>query len=308
MTKITFIGSGGVGSQAAFVTALKKLGDITLIDIVPGLPQGKALDIWHATPFFGVDAKIAGSNDFADSKNSDVIVVTAGVPRKPGMTREDLIVINSKILSSFLPDVAKLSPEAVCIIVTNPLDAMVQLAYKLTGFPKSRVIGMAGALDSARFRANVARACSVKAAEVEAYVFGSHGDTMVPIISQCRVNGKPLTGKLSPEKIDFIVNKVKNAGAEIIALLKNGSTVFAPAAAITDMVEAIVTDSKKIIPCTTILNGEYGMKNMFAGVPVRLGKDGVEEIIELKLSPAEKKDFEKSVAHIKEIGEKLTLG
>jgi len=305
MPKITIIGAGNVGAQAAFYAAIKNLADIVLIDVIDGVPQGKALDIQQAMPIAGSNVKIIGSNEYALSKDSDIVVVTAGVPRKPGMTREDLIAINAKIMNSVIKEVVKYSPNTILIIVSNPLDAMVHLAYKLSGFPKERVMGMAGCLDSARFRTFIAQELSANVNEVEAMVLGSHGDFMVPIVNLCKVKGKPISSLLPPQKVDAIIERVRNGGAEIVNYLKTGSAFFAPGLAIIEMVEAILKDQHKVLPCSVLLEGEYEVNELFIGVPVKLGRKGVEKIIKLDLSEAEKKEFEKSVRKTKELVEKL---
>lgn len=301
MKKITIVGAGNVGSQAAFYGAIKKLGHIVLTDIIDGLPQGKALDILESMPVAGSDAKITGTNNYADTKGSDIAVVTAGVPRKPGMSRDDLIEINSAIIKAIVPEIVKYSPNCILIIVTNPLDAMVQLAYKVSGFDKQKVIGMAGVLDTTRLKAFLADELNESVKKIEAMVLGGHGDLMVPLLSYCKVNGQPLEKLLPQNKIDGIFQRVRDGGLEIVKLLKTGSAFFAPGLSIIAMVESILKDQKKVLPCSVLLEGEYDTNGAFAGVPVRLGKNGAEEIIELELSPQEKSDFNKSISHIKEI-------
>lgn len=305
MSKITIVGAGNVGSQAAFYAALKNLGDIILVDIVEGLAQGKALDILEAMPLAGSNVNITGSDDYNPSKDSDIVVVTAGIARKPGMSREDLIEINAKIIKAIIPEVVKYSPNCILIIVTNPLDAMVQLAYKLSGFPKNKVVGMAGVLDTARFRTFIAQELKVSVNDVEAMVLGGHGDLMVPLVNYCKVKEKPITQLLPKEKIDSIVQRVRGGGAEIVNLLKTGSAFFAPGLAIIEMVESILKDQKKILPCAALLEGEYSIDGIFAGVPVKLGTNGVEEIIELKLTEDENTAFKKSVEHVRELVKKI---
>lgn len=305
MPKITIIGAGSVGSQTAFYMALKQLGDITLIDVVEGLPQGRALDILEGLPLAGSGVKVIGSNSYEESKDSEVVIVTAGLPRKPGMSRDDLIEVNARIMGQVIPQAVKYSPNCILIIVTNPLDVMVHLAYRLSGFPKEKVIGMAGALDSARFRTFLAQELKIKSNEVEAMVLGNHGDLMVPLVSCCRAKGRPIQELLSESKINSIVERVRNGGIEILTLLKSGSTFFAPALAIGKMAESILKDEKKVLPCSVLLEGEYGLKDIFVGVPVRLGRKGAEEVIELELNEEEKKAFRKSAEHIKELIKKL---
>ncbi|MBC8500155.1 MAG: malate dehydrogenase [DPANN group archaeon] len=305
MTKITIVGAGNVGSQAAFYVALKNLGEIVLIDVVDGLAKGKALDILEAMPLAGSDIQITGGSDYALTKNSNIVVVTAGVARKPGMSRDDLTEINAKIIKSIIPEVVKYSPNCILIIVTNPLDAMVQLAYKLSGFPKQRVVGMAGVLDTTRFRTFLSQELKASVNDIEAMVLGGHGDLMVPLVSHCKVKGKQITQLLPKEKIDAIVQRVRDGGAEIVGLLKTGSAFFAPGLAIVEMIESILKDQKKILPCAALLEGEYGVNRVFVGVPVRLGKAGVEEVVELELTSEEKIAFKKSVEHVKELIKKI---
>ena len=302
MSKLTIVGAGNVGSQAAFYSALKNLvEEVVLVDVVEGLPQGKALDLLEAMPIAGSNVKIIGSNTYGASSNSDIVVITAGVARKPGMTREDLIGINTKIMTSVVTEVIKYSPDCILIIVTNPLDAMVQLAYQLSGFSKQRVLGMAGVLDTARFRTFLAQELKADVKQVEAMVLGSHGDLMVPVLSNCKVNDQPIRELLPEERIKEIVQRVKDGGAEIVGLLKTGSAFFAPGLAISEMVESILKDQKKVLPCSVLLQGEYGVQDLFVGVPVKLGSAGAEEVVELDLNGTEKSDLRRSVEHIKEI-------
>lgn len=293
--KITVVGAGAVGCQTAFCCAWKELGDIVLIDVVEGLPQGKALDLMEALPLIGSNAKVMGTNDYSDTEGSDVVVITAGKPRGPGMSRDDLIEVNSKIMGMIVPEVVKRSPNCVIIVVTNPLDVITKKVYELSGFAKNRVMGMAGALDSSRFRAFVAQELEADVNKVEAMVLGGHGDLMVPLIDHCKVHGKLLKELLSSDKIAEIVKRVQGAGGEIIGLLKTQSTSIAPGAAITEMIEAILKDEKKVIACSALIEGEYGYSGVFIGVPCKLGREGVEEIIELELSDKEKEEFGKSV-------------
>ena len=300
MAKITIVGAGNVGSQAAFYAAIKEVAEeIVLIDIIEGVPQGKALDILESMPLAGSNSKIKGSNDYSDTANSDIVVITAGLPRKPGMSRDDLVEINSKIIKAVLMEVVKYSPNCILIVVTNPLDTMVKLAYELSKFPKQRVMGMAGVLDTARFRTFIAQQLNADVKKVEALVLGSHGDLMVPLVKHCKVEGKPIDELLSKEKIAEIVERVRNGGLEIVQLLKTGSAFFAPGLAITEMVESILKNQNKVLPCSVLLEGEYGVEGTFVGVPVKLGKNGVEEIIEIELSSDEKEAFDKSVKSVK---------
>ena len=301
MSKITIVGAGAVGSQLAFNLAAKNFADVVLIDIVEGLPQGKALDILESMPILNSDSKIIGSNDYSDSKNSDIVVMTAGFPRKPGMSRDDLVNANAKILKEVIPEITKYSPNCILIIVTNPLSAMTQLAHKLSEFPKNKIIGMAGILDSSRLKCFIAQELDVRMDDVDAIVLGDHGDLMVPILSKCKIKGRPITDFLNQEDLNNIVERVRNAGGEIISLLKTASTSFAPATAISEMVDCVLTDKKQILPCTVLLEGEYSVNDLFVSVPIKLGKNGVEEIIKLDLSDEEKEQFQKSVDHIKDL-------
>lgn len=303
--KITVVGAGNVGAQTAFYAALRNLGDIVLVDVVEGLPQGKALDILESMPLVGNDISVIGSNSYEETKNSDIAVVTAGIARKPGMSRDDLIQINAKIMSSIVPELVKFSPNCILIIVSNPLDAMVTLAHKLSGFPRNRVIGMAGVLDSTRFRTFIAKELNVPVNDVNAMVLGGHGDSMVPIINNCTVGGKPITECMPKEKVEAIIERTKNGGGEIVALLKTGSAFFAPGVSVVEMVESIIHDKKNVLPCSVLLEGEYGVHGLFIGVPVRLGRKGAEEIVELNLSEQEKEAFNKSVEHVKSLVEKV---
>ncbi|OYT31548.1 malate dehydrogenase [Candidatus Woesearchaeota archaeon ex4484_78] len=304
MPKISIIGAGAVGAQVAFLLVKQGLADVVLVDVVEGLAKGKALDVFHSLPVLESNVSVSGSCDYSLIKGSDIVVVTAGSPRKPGMSRDDLVQTNSRIIKAVIPEVVKFSPDCVLIVVTNPLNVMTQLAYRLSGFPKNKVIGMAGVLDSSRFRAFVSRELNVDPVSVDAFVLGDHGDLMVPLISQCRVNNKPLTELLPLEKIDEIVQKTRDSGAEIIRLSKQ-STVFAPAVSIVEMIDCIVNDCKRVLSCSVLLQGEYGFNDLFVSVPVRLGKTGVEEVIELSLSANEKISLEKAVSHIRKMLDNL---
>jgi malate dehydrogenase len=266
--KVTVVGAGNVGATAAQRLAEKELCDVVLIDIIEGVPQGKALDLTEAAPIEKHDAHLTGTNSYEPSKGSDIIIITAGIPRKPGMSRDDLISTNAGIMKSVTREVAKLSPEAVLIIVSNPLDAMCHVAYETSGFPKNRVLGMAGVLDSARFRAFISMELNVSVENTHAFVLGGHGDTMVPLPRYSTVAGIPITELMSPERIDALVKRTANGGAEIVSLLKTGSAYYAPASAAVEMAEAILKDKKKILPCAAYLDGEYGFKDLFIGVPV----------------------------------------
>jgi malate dehydrogenase len=303
--KVTVIGAGNVGATAAQRLAEKELCDVVLIDILEGFPQGKALDLTEAAPIEKHDARITGANGYEESKDSDIIIITAGLPRKPGMSRDDLISANAKIMKNVVEHTAKLSPEAILIIVSNPLDAMCHVAFDVSGFPKNRVIGMAGVLDSARFRAFISMELDVSVENTHAFVLGGHGDTMVPLPRYSTVAGIPITKLMTKEKIDELVKRTANGGAEIVGLLKTGSAYYAPASAAVEMAESILKDKKKILPCATCLEGEYGINGLFIGVPVKLGSKGVEEIIEIDLLDEEKKALEKSAAAVSELVELL---
>ncbi len=294
MPKITIIGAGAVGATAAQRIAEKELGDVVLTDIVEGLPQGKALDLLQAGPLFGYDSKITGTNDYKDIEGSDVVVVTAGIARKPGMTRDDLLKINAKIIKEVSQNIKKYAPDSIVITVTNPLDIMTYLAMKTTGFEPGHVFGMSGVLDSGRFAAFIAMELGCSVRDISAMVLGGHGDTMVPLPRFTTVQGVPITELMPQSTIWRLVERTINGGAEIVNLLKTGSAFYAPSAAVTNMVEAVVKDTKRILPVCACLNGEYGKKNIYLGVPVKLGKRGVEEIIELKLDSEEKKSLDRS--------------
>jgi malate dehydrogenase len=299
--KITVVGSGNVGATAAHWIAAKELGDVVLIDIIQGVPQGKGLDLLEAMPIEKRDSYVKGTNDYADTANSDIVVITAGIPRKPGMSRDDLLNTNYKIMSDVVGKVVKYSPDCFLIVVSNPLDAMAQAAYKLSGFPRERVIGMAGVLDSARFRAFIADELKVSVENVNAFVLGGHGDTMVPLPRYSTVAGIPITELIPKDRLEAIVQRTRDGGAEIVKYLKTGSAYYAPSAAATEMIEAILKDKKKILPCAAYLDGEYGIKGLYVGVPVKLGAKGIEQIIEIKLTPEEKAGLDKSAAAVKEL-------
>jgi len=292
--KVTVIGAGNVGATAAQRLAEKELCDVVLIDIVEGVPQGKALDLTEAAPIEKHDAQLQGSNGYEASAGSDIVIITAGIPRKPGMSRDDLISTNAGIMKSVTKEVAARSPEAVLIIVSNPLDAMCHVAYEASQFPKSRVIGMAGVLDSARFRAFIAMELDVSVENTHAFVLGGHGDTMVPLPRYSTVAGIPITELMPQERIDALVDRTANGGAEIVGLLKTGSAYYAPASAAVEMAESILKDKNKILPCAAYLEGEYGFNELFIGVPVKLGKGGIVDIIEIELTQEEKVALKKS--------------
>ncbi len=299
--KITIVGSGNVGATAAQRIVDKGLGDVVLIDIIEGVPQGKGLDLLQAGPVEGYDFHVLGTNDYKDTAGSDIVLITAGLPRKPGMSRDDLLLKNYEIVKSVTEQIAKYSPDSILIIVSNPLDAMVQTAYKVSGFPKKRVIGMAGVLDSARFRTFIAMELNVSVENIHAFVLGGHGDTMVPLPRYSTVAGIPITELLPKEKIDALVKRTANGGAEIVSLLKTGSAYYAPSAASVEMIEAILKDKQKIMPCAAYLEGEYGIHGLYVGVPAKLGRNGVEEIIQINLTPEEEAALKRSAAAVKEL-------
>src|ERR1700723_128848 len=299
--KVTVVGSGNVGATAAHWIAAKELADVVLIDIVEGVPQGKGLDLLEAMPIEKRDSNIIGTNDYADTANSDIVVITAGIARKPGMSRDDLLNTNFKIMSDVAAKVVAASPNTIIIVVSNPLDAMAQTAYKQAGLPRERVIGMAGVLDSARFRTFIAEELKVSVENVTAFVLGGHGDTMVPLPRYSTVAGIPITELIAKGTLDRIVQRTRDGGAEIVKYLKTGSPYYAPSAAVTEMGEAILKDKKKILPCAAYLNGEYGIHGLYVGVPVKLGATGIEQIIEIKLTPEEKTALDKSAAAVKEL-------
>ncbi len=305
--RITIIGAGNVGATTAHWCAAAELGDIVLLDIpqTEGMPAGKALDLMQASPVFGFDSHVVGTTDYADTAGSDVVVVTAGIPRKPGMSRDDLLSTNARIVGSVCEQIRQSSPDAIVIVVSNPLDAMVQRALQVTGFPPRRVLGQAGVLDTARFRAFIAMELNVSVEDVSAMLLGGHGDTMVPLASCCSVGGIPVTQLISPERLQEIVQRTRAGGAEIVGLLKTGSAYYAPAAASAQMVEAIVRDKKRLIPCAAYCNREYGVGGFYVGVPVVLGAGGVERIIELTLSGDEQTAFQKSVDSVKGLVETM---
>src|SRR5690349_23859376 len=305
--KVTVIGAGNVGATTAQRIAEAGLADVVLVDIVEGLPQGKGLDLAEAAPVVSHDARITGTNDYAATAGSDVIVVTSGLARQPGMSRDDLLAKNAGIVKAVVQASAAQSPDAVLIVVTNPLDAMCHVAMRASGFPRERVLGMAGVLDSARFRTFIAEELGVSVADTSAFVLGGHGDTMVPLPRYSTVAGIPITDLLSADRIQALVTRTANGGAEIVAFLKSGSAYYAPAASAVEMVEAILKDKKKILPCAAYLNGQYGTKGLYVGVPVKLGRNGVEQIIEIKLQKDEQAAFDKSAAAVRELVDKLKL-
>jgi malate dehydrogenase len=302
--KVTIVGAGNVGATAAQRIADKELADVVLVDIVPGVPAGKALDLAESGPVEGYDCRITGSNEYRDTSNSDIVVITAGIPRKPGMSRDDLLRTNHDIVKGVTEQVVKFSPNCIIIVVSNPLDAMAQTALRVSKFPKQRVIGMAGVLDSARFRAFIAMELNVSVDNIHAFVLGGHGDTMVPMPRYSTVAGIPITELMSKETIDRLAQRARDGGAEIVKLL-NTSAWYAPSASIVEMVDAILNDRKKILPCSIFLEGEYGINNLFVGVPVKLGEKGIEQVIEISLTNDERTALHKSAAAVKELTDLL---
>ena len=304
--KVTVIGAGNVGATAAMRLAEKELADVVLMDVLEGVPAGKALDLAEAAPIEGHDCRIEGcTNQYARAEGSDIIIITAGIPRKPGMSRDDLLATNMGIMKTVVREVAAVAPNSILIIVSNPLDAMCHVAYDASGFPKQRVIGMAGVLDSARFRAFIGMELNVSIENVHAFVLGGHGDTMVPVSRYSTVGGIPITELLSPDRIKALEDRTRSGGAEIVGLLKTGSAYYAPASAAVEMAEAILKDKKKILPCAAYLEGEYGIRNLFIGVPVKLGAEGVEQIIEIRLNEDEKKALQSSAEAVRKLVEDM---
>ena len=304
-SKITVVGAGDVGATVAQHLAQRGYADLVLVDVQEGLPQGKALDLGQAGAVRGCDASVIGDNDYEETGGSEVVVITSGLPRKPDMSREDLLQANREIVGEVCRQVAERSPDAVVIVVTNPLDAMCHVALEATGFPRQRVIGMAGILDSARLRAFLARELEVSTAEVTGLVLGGHGDTMVPVLSTAQVAGNPVRRLLAPERLEEIVQRTRDGGAEVIELLGSGSAFYAPAAAVGEMVDAILLDRKRLLPCTALCQGEYGINNLFVGVPVRLGSGGVEAIVEIELEDEEREQLQRSADSVRQAVEAL---
>jgi len=303
--KVTVVGAGNVGATAAQRLAEKQLCDVVLVDIVEGVPQGKALDLAEAAAIEKHDSHLTGTNGYDETADSDIVIITAGIPRKPGMSRDDLISTNAGIVRNVTQEVASRSPEAIIIIVSNPLDAMCHVAYDTCGFPKQRVIGMAGVLDSARFRAFISMELNVSVENTHAFVLGGHGDTMVPLPRYSTVAGIPITELLAKDRIDALVERTRNGGAEIVGLLKTGSAYYAPASAAVEMAESILKDKKKILPCAAYLQGEYGIQDLYIGVPVKLGAEGAEEIIEITLTEEEQQALQKSADAVQELKDLL---
>ena len=299
--KVTVVGAGNVGATTAQRIFDKGYSDVVLVDIVDGLPQGKALDMLESGPILGTDATIVGTNGYEETAGSDVVVVTSGIARKPGMSRDDLLLTNMKIVTSVVEQTAKFSPDSVHLIVTNPLDSMAQQALKVTGFPSNRVVGMAGILDTARYRTFLAEELGVSVNSVSAYVLGGHGDTMVPVVESTNVAGTPVSKLIDPKRLEEIVQRARDGGAEIVNYLKTGSAFYAPSASIVQMVEAILFDKKEILPCTAYLQGQYGINDLYVGVPVKLGASGVEEVVELNLNNDELIALKKSADAVQEL-------
>ena len=299
--KVSIVGAGNVGATAAHWIASKELADVVLVDIAEGIPQGKALDLLEAMPIEKRDVHVIGSNDYAETAHSDIVVITAGLPRKPGMSRDDLLHTNFKIMSDVVAKVVAQSPEAILIIVSNPLDAMAQAAFRQSGFNRERVIGMAGVLDSARFRTFIAEELNVSVENVTAFVLGGHGDTMVPLARYSTVAGIPITELIPTDRLEALIQRTRDGGAEIVKYLKTGSAYYAPSAATVEMVEAILKDKKKILPCAVYLQGEYGIDGYYIGVPCKLGAAGLEQIVEIKLTAEEDAALKKSAAAVKEL-------
>jgi malate dehydrogenase len=305
--KITVVGAGNVGASVAQYIVERELGDVVLVDVIDGVPQGKALDLLQAGPVHGYDSRLTGSNGYDETQHSDIVVITAGLARKPGMTRDDLLFKNAEIVGGVVTQIVSRSGNAILILVTNPLDAMVQLAWKKSGFPSERVIGMAGVLDSSRFRTFIAQELQVSVENVTAFVLGGHGDSMVPLPRYSTVAGIPITELLPPDRVAALVERTANGGAEIVNYLKTGSAYYAPAASVVEMVEAILKDKKKILPCAAYLDGQYGVRGLYVGVPVKLGRRGVEQVIQITLTAAEQAAFDKSAAAVRELVDKLKL-
>jgi malate dehydrogenase len=299
--KVTVVGSGNVGATTALRLAQAELCDVVMTDIMEGIPQGKALDMMQAGPITGSDSKITGTNDYKDTANSDVVVVTAGFPRTPGMSRDDLLMKNYEVIKATTEKIIEYSPNTILVMVTNPLDAMCQAAYRVSKFPRERVIGMAGVLDSARFRTFLAEAANVAVENVQAFVLGGHGDDMVPVVSYSSVAGIPLTDLLDNATLEAIVKRTRGGGGEIVKYLKTGSAFYAPSAAVFEMVESILKDKKKVLPCAAFLQGEYGIKDLFVGVPCKLGAKGIEKIYEVKLTADESAALKKSADSVQEL-------
>jgi malate dehydrogenase len=305
--KVTIVGAGHVGATAAHWAAEKELADIVLTDVIEGMPQGKALDLMETRPVEDFDTSVLGTNDYKDTADSDIVVITAGLPRKPGMSRDELFEANKKIVQNVTTEIVKYSPHAIIIVVSNPLDTMCHVAKMVSKFPKQRVMGMAGILDTARFRCFVSMELNVSVEDIQAMVLGGHGDSMVPLPRYTTVAGVPITELIPQDRIDAIVERTRKAGGEIVALLKTGSAYYSPSAAVIQMVEAILKDKKRILPCAAFLEGEYGIKNLYVGVPVKLGANGIEEVMELNITDDEKAALQKSAEAVRTVVEQIKL-
>jgi malate dehydrogenase len=300
-SKVTVVGAGNVGATLGQRVAERDYADVVLVDVVPDMPQGKALDILEAGPVLGYDSLVIGTNGYDETESSDIVVITSGIARKPGMSRDDLVRTNQGIVTQVTQEIVKRSPNAIIICVTNPLDAMTQLAYKVSGFPKQRVMGMAGVLDTARFRTFIAQELNVSVRDVQAFVLGGHGDTMVPLARLSTVAGVPLPQLIAPDRLNQIVDRARNGGAEIVNLLKQGSAYYAPSASVLQMIDSILLDKKMIMPCAVYLEGEYGINGLFVGVPAKLGAQGVEEIVQLELTHEERAALQQSAGAVREL-------
>ncbi|MBS96717.1 MAG: malate dehydrogenase [SAR202 cluster bacterium] len=299
--KVSIVGAGQVGATTAQRIFEKQYADVVLIDIVEGLPQGKALDMLESGPVVGSDAQVIGTNDYKDTSNSDIVVITSGVARKPGMSRDDLLFTNMKIMDSVTSEIVKYSPDTIIIVVTNPLDAMAQRVYQSSGLPREKVIGQSGVLDTARFRTFLAQELNVSIRDIQAYVLGGHGDTMVPVLGYTTVGGVPVSELISKEKLDEIIKRTQDGGAEIVSLLKTGSAYYAPSAGVAEMVDSIILDQHRILPCAAYLTGEYGINDLYVGVPVKIGASGIEEIIQIELSNEEQSSLNASANAVQEL-------
>ena len=299
--KVSIVGAGQVGATTAQRIFEKQYADVVLIDIVEGLPQGKALDMLESGPVVGSDAQVIGTNDYKDTSNSDIVVITSGVARKPGMSRDDLLFTNMKIMDSVTSEIVKYSPDTIIIVVTNPLDAMAQRVYQSSGLPREKVLGQSGVLDTARFRTFLAQELNVSIRDIQAYVLGGHGDTMVPVLGYTTVGGVPVSELISKEKLDEIIKRTQDGGAEIVSLLKTGSAYYAPSAGVAEMVDSIILDQHRILPCAAYLTGEYGINDLYVGVPVKIGASGIEEIIQIELSNEEQSSLNASANAVQEL-------
>ena len=308
LNKITVVGAGNVGASASMLLAQKNLArTVVLVDVVEGVPQGKGLDQWQSGPIEGYDTRVVGDNDYGAAEGSELFVVTAGIARKPGMSRDDLVKTNAGIVQTVGKEIARVAPDAIVIVVSNPLDVMCYVAMRATGFPRERVLGMAGVLDTARYRTFLAEALDVSVEDIQAMVLGGHGDTMVPLVSYTTVSGIPVSQLLAKDKLDAIVTRTRNGGAEIVAHLKTGSAYYAPSAAAVQMVEAIALDKKRVLPCAAWLQGEYGLRDIFCGVPCKLGRRGLEQILEVELTEQERKDLHASAESVRSVQAALAL-